>query len=271
MRTLLAGLTALVLATPATAGSAIARYDIYVGGLKAFELEAGLSLTEVGYTMQITGRTHGMAEWLLGFRSRVHAEGEASPSGIRPQRYRNDALFRGKPRAITLDFPPGQPMVVSVTPPPEEDDRDPVTPAQRATAVDPLTAMVTALRHVASRGLCQQDIAVFDGRRRFDAVFQPGSVTTLGATRLGIFQGDATHCILTMRQIAGYTRRAHEFNRAEDREQPIDIWLAPVAAGLPAIPVRVEVVLTLGSIVAHLTKIETVPALPPLPTAPLTR
>ena len=271
MRTIFAVLAALCLAAPAHAGSAIARYDIYVGGIKAFELEAGLSLSEGGYTMQIAGRTQGMAEWLIGFRSRVRAQGEATPAGIRPQRYVNDALFRGKPRAITLDFPPGQPMVVSVVPPPEQDDRDPVTPAQRATAVDPLTAMVSALKHVETRGNCQQDIPVFDGRRRFDAVFQQGSISTLGATRLGIFAGEATHCILVMRQIAGYTRRAHDFNRAEDREQPIDIWLAPVASGLPAIPVRVEVVLTLGSIVAHLTKVDTVAALPPLPTAPLTR
>ncbi len=271
MRTLLAVLAAVALAGPAHAGSAIARYDIYVGGLKAFEIEAGLSLTEGSYAMQIAGRTQGMAEWLVGFRSRVQTSGATSPTGLQPTRYHNDALLRGKPRAVTLDFPAGQPMRVSVVPPPEQDDRDPVTPAQRATAVDPLTAMVTALRHVASRGYCQQDVPVFDGRRRFDAVFQQGFTTTLGPTRLGMFAGEATHCILVMRQIAGYTRRAHDFNRPEDREQPIDIWLAPVVAGLPAIPVRVEVVLSLGSIVAHLTKVDSVASLPPLPTTALTR
>ncbi|TAD89962.1 MAG: DUF3108 domain-containing protein [Alphaproteobacteria bacterium] len=258
----------------------IAHYDVYVGGVRALQMQAALGMDEGSYSLQLTARTHGFAEWLLGWRSRVistgllerpaSARGAEDRAGVRPSRHSLEALFRGSLRTVRLDWT-GTTVSVSATPPIEEDNRDPVPDALRVNAVDPLTATVIALRAVAERQACQQDIPVFDGRRRFDAVLQTGTRPTLPANSYSSFEGAAVHCTLRINRIAGYSRSENNFNRAEDRDRSIDIWFAPVATGAVPVPVRVEVELSMGAIVAHLMRVETVDTVPPLPTGPLTR
>nr|WP_246512963.1 DUF3108 domain-containing protein [Azospirillum picis] len=64
-------------------------------------------------------------------------------------------------------------------------------------------------------------------------------------------------CRVSYRPIAGYAPAAPGWKfwqrDAQAPRPPVDLWVAPVAAGAPPLPVRLETESDFGSVVMHLT------------------
>lgn len=240
-------------ADPGPAAGASLTYRIYVGGVLAVETDAALRLDQQGYDLDVSSRTRGMLDWLLGWSNRMVTQGLLAAAGPVPRLHRERGELRGKPRSVALDYRPGGQVDAVLDPQPETDDRDPVTADQRAGTEDILTAIVAVAESLAHGGGCAADRRIFDGRRRFDAVVTDGGMQALPPTTLGMFAGPARLCSATIRRIAGYARRPSDMDHPDYRHRPIQIWVAPVVAGGLPVPVRMEADSGLGSIVVHLT------------------
>jgi hypothetical protein len=148
--------------------------------------------------------------------------------------------------------------------PPNEAEREPVSAADQAGTVDTLTALTALVRQVAAGQGCTMRLNTFDGRRRVDLSARDAGTETLAPNRYNAFAGEARRCEIEGRQTAGFRR---DQNRGEAAQpQVVRVWLAPMAAGAPPVPVRMEIDTNmLGTVYVHLTSFG--PGLPPVPAA----
>ncbi len=230
-------------------------YRVYVGGIAAARYFIRYTATDLRSEIALTAQSEGFVDWLIGWRSSQHAEAEVdplSPTLVQRVSFRSTGVFRGQTRTAEVTAYPNRPAEWRIDPPEDPEPRTPIILEQTAGTLDPLTGTFLSLRQVADAATCPGKIPVFDGRRRFDAVFEPPQAQVLPVSTYTIFSGPTLVCRFTMKRLGGYIIRENDWNKPEDRDRPITLHLGTVLPGLPRLPVRVESELTVGSVVAHL-------------------
>ena len=173
-------LPALLLLYALSAGQAAAGFDQPVELRYRFTW-AGVPIAELGlrhaadntlYQTEVSIRTTGLADQLLGYRGSSHATGRyEEPEGFSASRFRSSSRSYSKSRRILVRFDRDTGDVIELQLTRNgEPDRSKVPEALQKGVVDPVTA-VLQMRHLlaASGNLDGYEAAVFDGRRRFDA------------------------------------------------------------------------------------------------------
>ncbi len=243
-------------------------YEVYAGGLHAFTFTVDLALDPSDYRIAAGGETRGLIGALYKWNVRLTAEGqdgarardttEADP--LRPQRYITVNGGRQKPKTMRLDFASAGAYSVTRDPPdsPDPAAADEDLPSHLPTGIlDPLSASLVATRNLAESGSCEQTVAVFDGKRRFDLMFSDAGRGDLPKSRLSAYAGPAILCNITMKRISGFTqKRRYAAHWDEDKDEPPTLWVAQVSEDLPPVPVRFTGAIALGNIVVHLAKVE---------------
>ena len=227
-------------------------YDVFVGGLHAVKLEAGLSLEPDAYSVDITFETTGWIGRILPWSMRSRAEGRLDTVRARPKKVKSVSKWNGKARSIALDYRDDGRIIARFDPPPETDEREPVPDALRRDTVDLPSALLTVLRAIARGGECSQAVPVFDGRRRYDFLMEPAGAETLAASSYSPFAGTATICNARIIRIKGFQNYPHQQDRWDDYKREARVWIAPVFEGVLPAPVRIEIDTPFGSIRAHL-------------------
>jgi hypothetical protein len=142
------------------------------------------------------------------------------------------------------------------TPPPEPDpDIEGELPESLPDGtVDPLSLSIAASRALEQTGRCDQTVPVFDGRRRYDLTLKHIDAATLPPSEYSVYHGPAVRCSFSMKRISGF-RKSWKTRRQVDADASAPtIWVAPIRADLPPVPVRYDGAIALGNIVIHLTK-----------------
>ncbi|MBI3516288.1 MAG: DUF3108 domain-containing protein [Proteobacteria bacterium] len=233
------------------AAPATLTYVVYFGGLKALALEVQVGVTSDGYQVRMSAQTQGVIDWVVGWTARASSEGTIRDGVMRPERHVTESQFRGNRRDAALTFRRDGSIDSVIEPSAEADDREPVTPEQELGALDPIAAVLLATRALATQQTCDQRVPVFDGRRRYDVEFRDGGRDVLKPSEYGSFSGEATLCLFRYIRIAGY-QKTGRWNNARDYDRIYRSWLAPVAPGLPPLPVRIEAEGTFGTVIVHL-------------------
>ncbi|CBS88732.1 DUF3108 domain-containing protein [Azospirillum lipoferum] len=248
----------LTLAAPAAMAEPVrATYRVFVGGVTALDVDATLEVTGDRYRIAVSAVTGGTIGRLFSWKTESQSDGHRQGEDLRPASHRQSSQFRGEPRSVTLTYGPQGDVSATVTPPPETDDREPVPPALQRGTLDPLSAVLDLLLAVGASQHCDRSLPVFDGRRRYDMMFTEVGRRIVDPSRYSVFSGVAQQCRVSYKPVAGYgksgpTGRFWQRSNPADRP-PVDLWLAPVAAGYPPLPVRLETDSDFGSVVAHLT------------------
>ncbi|MFM2041705.1 MAG: hypothetical protein RLY86_281 [Pseudomonadota bacterium] len=252
------------------AGDWALTYKVYVGGVHVLDANAHVALLPDAYRIGVQAATDGFLGRVANWRTDIATAGAVTPDGrIQPILYRTVGSFRDEPQNTTVDYrADGNPVVTLAEPPPEE-DREPVPPDLMPGTVDPMSAVMAALQAVAQGRGCTADVAVYDGRQRYDLAFLPKGTETLEATEYSPFAGPAEACGFKFTPRAG---RWKERDRRDGREEDagrrnrdgrdITVWVAPAAAEAPPVPVRAEAPSPLGTVKIHLAEIRRVDAAP---------
>ena len=239
------------------------RYDVYVGGLHIFSFAVEMALRPDGYRVTAEGETQGMVSWVYTWDLKLAAEGLDRDGHIAPRRYRAETRWQSRQRKVELGFAAGGRYDLAQDPPPEPDpDIEGGLPETLPEGiVDPLSFAIAASRALEKNGRCDQTVPVFDGQRRFDMIVKQVGATVLQPNAYSIYQGPAMRCSLSITRISGF-RKSQQANRERDLRSPPTLWVAPIRADLPPVPVRYEGEIALGKIVIHLTdaKFRTEPA-----------
>jgi hypothetical protein len=251
-KTTIAGVLVALMAGSAAAEDAFRlRYEIYIGGIKAGSFDADIAVTPARYRVALEGRAEGFVNWITRFESRVVSEGLAD---FTPERHTVRSQMRGNARSVDLAFAPGRPVEATVVPPSDRDDRDPVPPDMTIGSVDPTTGITAAVFRAATRG-CDQSLKLFDGRRRFDVALKDHGIEALRPVDIAVVSGEARKCGFRVETVAGGWKRASEWNDPADRGREYFAWIAPLWAGGPNLPVRIEAEGMFGWLVVHLMQV----------------
>jgi hypothetical protein len=125
------------------------------------------------YAAEMHFQTSGLAAMLWKSRIDSAAQGRATPAALLPDVYTTDSLSRrGTRQSVRVEYA-GRTVPVMTAVPPYDLSRNPVSDVQKKGAVDPLTGIsfIVAGLSTSAGQPCGKNLAVFDGRRRYDVVF----------------------------------------------------------------------------------------------------
>jgi len=133
-----------------------------------------------------------------------------------------------------------------------------VDPELTEGTTDALTATLAVLERIAEGGKCEGSKDVFDGKRRYALIFTETGRVTLEKTRYNVYSGPAAECIVEVKPVAGdWHKKPRGWmsiqEQGRDRGTMPTIWIAEMADGAPAVPVKVRVKTQYGTLFMHLT------------------
>lgn len=205
-------------AAPATASDAALQdgFDLYLGGLLAAQIDIDAAVGSAGYTVDISFATAGFVKSLYEARIDAASEGRVAGKRLLPGRFFSDSRNSRQNRQIEMVWQGGAPSVRA------EPDYDPepwqIDPAQQSGTFDPLTAVAAAFLPAAAGELCDRNVEVFDGRRRYDV--------ELGEPEAPNASGEIA-CPATYRRVAGFKPKLI----AENPDFPFRVFFAPRPGG----------------------------------------
>lgn len=230
-------------------------FGVYVGGVHVLDTKARIALGAEHYRIEFLAAMDGFLGRLAPITAEVSATG-AMKAGRdpAPTLYRSVATWRNEPRLTELRYTATSIDVIA-DPPPEK-EREPVPQNLRTGTIDPLSAAVAVLVAIGQGRGCEATLPVFDGRQRYDLLFQPVGDEVLPPSDIGLYQGPALACSVALKPVAGAWRqrgRDRDDEPGRRRNYPMKVWVAEVGGG-PPMPVRLEATTPFGTVLVHLTK-----------------
>lgn len=238
-----------------------AEYSVWTGGFEALRVQLDLRTEGSGYRASMRVRTNGAIGSVAPWRAESIAEGLLTRGGrLRSDRYSNTSTWRGEESFTALDWQADGTAQIDFTP--ARDLPEDISPATAQGTADPLTAVLGGLDRVArQQALCPDNLAVFDGRRRFDVRLGTAPAREVPASKLALYSGPARVCRLGVTPLAGAWRWRNSGaivpagRPVSAADKPFTMYFAKPADDLPIVPVRVEGSTIYGNIVGHLVSL----------------
>lgn len=234
-------------------------YDVHIGGVRAVSLDLAIGLAADAYQVKVRFGTDGWIGRMVDWQMDANSSGRIEDGTIRPVSAGSASRWNRKERLIGLSYSPEGVVDIVRAEPPVGDGKDGIPDAWRRNTLDLASAVLTLVRGVERGGRCGGTLPVFDGRRRYDLVAEDLGEDTIRRTRYGIYSGKAVACRLAWlrhEKPGGDNDAASADAGARDTE--MDTWLAPVAKGLPPVPVLLRMEMRIGEARAHLVRGEVI-------------
>ena len=185
-------------------------------------------------------------------------KGSLKKDGFAPAEFHTRDVWQNKPKITMLHFTKNGDVTPEFDPPSHDENRETVTTDERRGALDPITALLQMLAHVAVNKDCDVKVSVFDGKRLFDVSGTDAGQDVIDEGDYGVFKGTARLCDAGFKMVAGewQDRKPSRFWQKNDTEagrDPFRIWMASIDPNLPEMPVRLESGSVFGLIIIHLS------------------
>lgn len=233
-------------------------YEIELAGTSGIKVDTLTKLTDDRYAIDAEARKYGILSTFTGsYRTQVSSRGQFGANVLNVSASTGQLKTGDEDRRFTFDYGPDGKLTYGSQPAIDIKSGRETTDEQRRGSYDPLTASIVALLTRADP--CAGPLPIFDGRRRFDLLIdRKGLERVPEGKQLGIKE-DGVRCDVRMKRIAGYkpgTDSDTEFKK------PARLWLAKLDDSGRLYPVRVELDIGIGSLVARLVKFDQRPLTP---------
>lgn len=239
-------------------------YDVYAGGFHVLQANVTIDYPEDGrYVIFMGAKTYGMLGKLAPWHGTFESEGWKADAGLQPELHQSVTTWRAEEEINTYNYNrDGSFGSYVVKEHGEKEEQVEVDPELTQGTIDAFTAGLKIFERVAAGENCDGASDIFDGKRRFEQVFKYIGEDALEATKYNIYNGPAQECTLEIVPIAG---KWHDKPRGwlsiqeqgRERGTMPTIWLAPIAEGLPAVPVKIRVKTAYGTLFMHLAEYKT--------------
>jgi hypothetical protein len=214
-----------------------ASYETYAAGIHVAEVETGFNFGPWVYQMSLGYHTTG----LVGFFFRGHqfdrVDGAWQGPRAVPSEFIGRGEWRGVQRLADIAYNQGKPLVRELVPP-NTDEREPVPDSLQANTIDTLSALAQLIHVVAQTGRCETSVRTYDGRRAVEIEAHTVGVEMLETSSRSNFAGKTLRCDFSGRMLSGF--KFGDDRQRDSRPMHGSAWLAPVVAGGPALPVRMD-------------------------------
>ena len=225
-------------------------YKAYFGGMHAVSFQARVGLGDQDYRAQVRLVSDGLLAKLVDFSLEAKAAGLADSGDLRPRQFQVASQWRDSTgRLVEINYAESGAPALTVEPPAEDDDREEVPEALRLDTLDPISATLQLVQQLARSGRCEGEVAVFDGRRRYNVVAEHLGETVLKASDVAPYGGPATRCGVSFKPIAGFWRQT---GRQQSDGAKVEVFMAPMTAWTPPVPVCIHAKNSYGAVRVHL-------------------
>lgn len=239
-------------------------YEVYAGGINAVTAELGVSLKqEDRYSLALEAETKGFLGKIVPWTGLFETYGWLLDDGSElPELHRSTAIFRGEKDLKEYRYNrDGSFESFKIIEAGQDKTPSSLNPDLVQGTTDALTATLTVMENIMTEGNCEGSSEVFDGKRRFELIFNHQADVVISPTNYNIYKGPAVQCSVEVKPLAG---KWHEKPRGwmSIQEQGRDkgtlptVWLASLDEDGPAVPVKVRVKTNYGTLFMHLVSYE---------------
>ena len=221
-----------------------ARYRLRYNGIEVGKVTVKSNTTATSYSITGSGKVSvlfGAFKWSAS----SNVSGTIQGGKPRPAIYAFDWRQNKKGGTVNMGFKDGFPADVAVEPPGKQrPDTVPLTDGHKKGALDPMSAIMT-LTKADGRPPCDRRTEIFDGKRRYDIVFQPKRTTELppasgrGPPETGYV------CRALYEPVAGHRDNADTKSYAANRDA--EIVLRRIAGSQMLIPYSITIPTSWGN------------------------
>jgi hypothetical protein len=236
-----------LLAAPAVAADSVAaRIEVY-GPLNLHVLTLHTRLDEAGdrYAITVDYATTGVAGLVVDQSTHAQVRGRLTATSAQPESFRANSRRNGVERHNHVDYRPDGTLDGSSEPPPP----DPVAADATRGTVDNLTAYVRLERQLSAKRTCAMTVPVFDGRHRYDLVFEDAGQEALSSEGGQKWEGTTIACKMTR-----HTKGIPDGEEDEGAKRGT-IWYASLLPGGVVVPVRMQLKTQIGTVDAYLAEL----------------
>ena len=240
------------------------QYDVYAGGLHALQANLDIDLAQKNdYSLELSARTYGLLGKLAPWHGTFESHGwkaKGKNKANMPKLHQSTTTFRDeleiKKYTYRKDGSFGEYSIKD-----EHNDGSPrkvdTELPENTSAV--LTAALNMMENVTENEKCEGASEIFDGKRRYKLIFKQKGETTLEASRWNVYAGPAIECTVEVQPLAGkwYEKPRGWMSiqeQGKERGTMPTIWMAQMDENQPAIPVKVRVKTSYGTLFMHMTK-----------------
>lgn len=223
--------------------------DVRLGGLKFGSIAMQAQFNDDAYTARSIVRTEGITDHVFRQVFDLTSSGARTDTLMQTSRYKAENTDQDDIQLIDVSYGETGTPLVAADPPYDNSGRVQPSAADLRNTIDPLSAMIIP-GTTATREICNRKIPVYDGRRRYDFEMQFVGMSAIEGKNG--FSGPAVRCDAKLVPLAGYTRDT--INEIRREPTPIRVWLGAVPDAGALVPVRLEVLTPLGTLVARAHK-----------------
>lgn len=252
---LVAALTAVVFASSVEALSVKHDFTAFVGPFNASTAEFEYTLTKKSYAVRSVVRTNGTFGFLYPFEANYYTGGSIEGDRLETSAYRYTSQSRFNKRSKVMIYnEDGQPVFAVSSKNGREKKKEIEATADSKNTTNLQTVLAAIARQYNLVGFCDSRIPIFDGKRRFDAIFRDEGKEEIKANEYSAFAGRAAKCSMYIDKLGA---EGDDLLWQLSSDRPIYFWiLKDAASGAPFIA-RVKINETpLGEMNVYTTKIE---------------
>ena len=247
------------LAAPAQAqGKLDAQYSATLAGLPIGKGTWVVDIGESQYTAAASGMTTGLMRVFAGGNATGAAHGTLSGTQTTAANYATTINVNKKVDEVRISLSGGNVKELRVEPEPDENpERIPVTDAQRQGVTDPMTASLVRVPGSGETRVpeaCNRQLAVFDGRLRYDLQLAFKRMDKVESKKG--YNGQVVVCSVAFVPVAGYVPSRFAIKYLA-KARDIEIWLAPIPGTRVMVPYRAQMETPLGLGVVEATQFVT--------------
>ena len=203
-----------------------ARYSLRFNGLEVGRLDINSNTTTNTYS--VTGSSKvSVLFGAFSWSGSSSVSGAIERSAPAPMAYNFGWRMNKKAGTVQIGFKDRVAAEVAVQPAPRvKPDTVPLTPAHKAGALDPMSAILM-LTKADSRPPCDRRVGVFDGKHRYDIVLTPKRQIQLASSSAGGRREAAYVCRIMYEPIAGHRDNEDTKSYAGNRDAEIVLRRIP--------------------------------------------
>lgn len=250
---MLTGAASMALAFTLSVGAAQAQakleahYHATLSGLPIGEGTWLIDLDDDHYSATVTGATTGLIKVFTGGHGHSKVQGVIVQGQSVSSTYSSEIKTNRKTDETVLVVDGGDVKEFKVRPPIDNDpERIPVKDTDRQGVLDPLSASIVRVNgngNVLRPESCQRNLAIFDGRLRYNLKFAFKRMDTVSANKG--YSGPALVCTVYFAPVAGFipSRAAIKYLVGM---RDAEVWLVPIAGTRTLVPFRIQAPTPIG-------------------------
>lgn len=237
-------------------------YDVYAGGFHVVEAKLESDFRTAGrYDISLSAHTRGFLGSIAPWKGTFETQGWVEDgNAFKPELHKSTTTWQDEVEIKEYNYNrDGTFHSYRVTDEHSDHQLREVDTALTQGTIDALTATLETMQAIPSSQKCEGTSEVFDGKRRYELVFQHDKNVHLDQSKYNIYEGAASVCMVEVKPVSGEWHKKPRGwmsiqEQGRERGTMPTVWMASIDNNSPAVPIKIRVKTEYGTLFMHLTK-----------------